>query len=1445
MALLVDPRTGEQFEGPDENVAAAQKQFGLVTPEAYAEQQRQAQLQTEHGTLGEEFKTGGEQALTAAAAPLGAIAAPEDVDAMGNPTALSPIPVSPEAAARAEANPKAAFVGKLAGSLPEYAALGAAAGGLGAGLGAAPLATVALTNTVLGTTQEVASSNEETRPIDVGNIAKNIAFGAILEGAGYGGAKLLGRVGEALGYGEESAVKQAVQRSIDRAGVAGEDLGNPLVRDSSSATMQVKINDTANQLADAVAEVKPVVANNVVAQRSALRSAAEANPEIADELEAAVKRPGPQRFQAIMDLRDAAESPKTQEALDALVTDRSLWGDAAVEHANAMHAIGTANAQGPEALVEAARSIKDPTVQELVAKLDSHFDDKSAIKAAEVFGNQNESTVGAASSGFTDNTWDKARSELVAGGKQSDVAAATLAYEAPAIRTDAANQAARAFQVLDDTMKNELGVGAKYADWDAAAEKWKPSQIKNQQRWMTEQRASMIETSEALDKLREEGFDGQGFAARAKKTLASYQTRLDHAGDPVERAKLIDMLKRDIGGQIAGLSSASDRTLQGPIRQEMMNTLKPFYESLRTGLEDVSLWGRKMASYQRDANGALHEGIPALGRLFQDVGDNEGVVWGETGQGARIWRADPAKVETKLAGSLGGGINHQEDLQQAMKTINEMIAAKEAHGIKTVNLRAAKAALQSIENAHEMASLLRVAENQTVHRAQQLGHVGSGISTGGAVAASGVIHAAEFIGRAHGVPLGNIVRSTGGYTKLGRLFTKVGEAFGGEAPLPFGAKGSAVDTAVRDFAHGAIRQVGDLHGQNYYSSEVLGRAPEYTKLLREQGGKIGHEGEALRRAAGGSGGPGEPPPGAASKPPMRPLASTRAVGESVAANEGESAAAVASGAESPAMAEARAKVEAIRAKQAQAGYVVLGERSALPKEGELGRKPGVSYQARTVDRLPSATFDLPQAPKQQVEQIQDSVTDALRDRTPEERRAINAWRGESSSHMRASEKGLLPEDSRLPALQKALDRTTIANPTEHGPLYRAMPATPEMVDELLNHDELVISANSSASFDPDVARGFMDHAKAREDGGRGVMFKIDKADSGSIDPESGEAEVILRKGGKFRITDRQRLPNGALLVTVKQTGEASPADMAHLGSLGYAETGIGEGLKGIASSPLGITVGAGALGLGAHKAYQLAQDYPDDQHARYLASAGARDTSHTARALTDPAAASEFARRSAGAPSTLELFQGDHATLQQAFTEQRGLIERTLRDPGSLVDKLAEAFNGLSPGLRDALAAKAMQIATYLHAQLPPQRGVSVTRPNGLPPSSLEARSYALKFMTATQPSTAFDDAKRGTLRHEQVDTLKETWPEQYNDLRSQTLEAMTAGKSTILQRQRADLLFGFSTALDPAFSTRLSAAAAAARRDQSQSQGAPSGAPAKSRVTQNMQPGGIAALSA
>jgi hypothetical protein len=236
------------------------------------------------------------------------------------------------------------------------------------------------------------------------------------------------------------------------------------------------------------------------------------------------------------------------------------------------------------------------------------------------------------------------------------------------------------------------------------------------------------------------------------------------------------------------------------------------------------------------------------------------------------------------------------------------------------------------------------------------------------------------------------------------------------------------------------------------------------------------------------------------------------------------------------------------------------------------------------------------------------------------------------------------------------------------------------------------------------------------------------------------------------------------------------------------------------------------------------------------------DTASTARAMTDPEYAARYVKRTKGQPSTMDRFVGVFDNLSQAYADARATVEQMGRDPEALIDAMAQAFGDLPDELSQGVGAKAFQVAQYLQSKLPPVRGVSVTRPNGLPPSSLEMRTFALHYMTATNPRTAFDDAKRGVLRHEQVESLKANWPGLYDDLVTQTVLAMGNGKSTIVQRQRADLLFGLGTALDPAFSSRLSkvARAAEAKRDQ----GGAGSAPQKTNLPGISTPGGINALS-
>ena len=74
-------------------------------------------------------------------------------------------------------------------------------------------------------------------------------------------------------------------------------------------------------------------------------------------------------------------------------------------------------------------------------------------------------------------------------------------------------------------------------------------------------------------------------------------------------------------------------------------------------------------------------------------------------------------------------------------------------------------------------------------------------------------------------------------------------------------------------------------------------------------------------------------------------------------------------------------------------------------------------------------------------------------------------------------------------------------------------------------------------------------------------------------------------------------------------------------------------------------------------------------------------------------------------------------------------------------------------------------------------------------------------------------------------------------------MESFGHGRGTIVQRQRADLLFGFGGAIDPAFSPAITAAAAQARAARAKQGPPPPSSPVTNKSTAALTPGGLDAL--
>lgn len=431
-----------------------------------------------------------------------------------------------------------------------------------------------------------------------------------------------------------------------------------------------------------------------------------------------------------------------------------------------------------------------------------------------------------------------------------------------------------------------------------------------------------------------------------------------------------------------------------------------------------------------------------------------------------------------------------------------------------------------------------------------------------------------------------------GQTKVGR------DVVEGAVGKGLRAAGVAVGAAV-GHAPGAFvgHEMGQRLGKKYASriaDAILGKQPEEvlgTGILRHQQFE-GIEGGLTPEMLG------EMP-----KPPIEPEAVAMGTGFGPIFRKAEDAM-------SPTLKRAK---EILARREQQAGHTILGARE---RHG-LAPQAFPSVRALDEERLHQSIAKLPESgwvkPDGEASHsmhgvnVSRDVRDKLTAHSNEvyadkmsqaERDAIDAYTGGEYQNIRAIQKGEAPASfdakhdatlrTKAADLDTAVDKISIENPTQHGPLYRGMPATPEMLDELMRHDEFVTSASTSSSYAPGMAMGFAGNKPTNS-----VLIKFEKVDHGAPlfgEAGMGESEVLLPRGAKYKVTGRHRTEDGELLVTVKQVGRASPDEMRDLGALGAVTFSPGKpgrtpgpnfSLGDIAKSPIGVTTGIGsAIGVG-------------------------------------------------------------------------------------------------------------------------------------------------------------------------------------------------------------------------------------------------------------------------
>lgn len=191
-------------------------------------------------------------------------------------------------------------------------------------------------------------------------------------------------------------------------------------------------------------------------------------------------------------------------------------------------------------------------------------------------------------------------------------------------------------------------------------------------------------------------------------------------------------------------------------------------------------------------------------------------------------------------------------------------------------------------------------------------------------------------------------------------------------------------------------------------------------------------------------------------------------------------------------------------------------------------------------------------------------------------------------------------------------------------------------------------------------------------------------------------------------------------------------------------------------------------------------------------------------------------------------FIGGYGNLRTAFNARKSQIEKISSDPMALVDEMSESWGDLadlSPDGYNALIQKTHEALAFVQSKIPTTVGQSMLRRDGIPPSNIQMRQFALYYSSATNPSSVIDDLALGSATVEQMEGLRTVWPKIYTDLKAQVITSIaeTTSPPTLNQRQRLDILFDFGDQLDGALSNSLALRADLARKEKKeQSSGRP-----------------------
>jgi hypothetical protein len=176
-------------------------------------------------------------------------------------------------------------------------------------------------------------------------------------------------------------------------------------------------------------------------------------------------------------------------------------------------------------------------------------------------------------------------------------------------------------------------------------------------------------------------------------------------------------------------------------------------------------------------------------------------------------------------------------------------------------------------------------------------------------------------------------------------------------------------------------------------------------------------------------------------------------------------------------------------------------------------------------------------------------------------------------------------------------------------------------------------------------------------------------------------------------------------------------------------------------------------------------------------------------------------------PPLAERFKEGAKDIGQAFQNKIEHLKKANEDPQAFVDGMVDTFGPMAEGGHEDLYAKVVarvQIGVqYLLANAPPSVGISMVRPDGIPPDSLAVMKWAAMWDGVFNPGNVVYDVATGDATPTQIRALREVHPDIYGSLRAEVLKQVgQAGQKIPFETLRGlDNLFDIPGVAGPSFS--------------------------------------------